>query len=511
MFDKLDLMMLKKLIKDFKLSTKLTLTKVVDGKRKARTRKELSDELHKHLEIRSDGEIVMKEHTYGKIEDFNVKKPARAKRTPKPKPTPVVIPPTPTPAPAPAQIDYSKLDNSIEKELISYIAKEATKEDLFNIFETKYTNIRKERRRETTLRDGLGGYFTLTQIMEILETKNKPFFEKINKELTRINDEQQKPVEVTKKPTNLKSGFEFIQELRKLGEKNPSIDYDARGFVSDLLMLLFFEKYNVNCPFKYIEYGTKDKYKYSWSLEKFLKQLKRCLELGEKLFCIPFASPDHMNLLIIKVDTREIIRFEPHGEATQRIQEDKTNKSFNKNGEDLTKDINNFLGLNKIGKRPFKFVPPTEICPRVPATNLFKRGFQSLENMLGEKGGFCQMWSMFFMECVLRNPDMDIKEIYQKAYDSMNEEPKFVLDVIKGYYIQVNELLKDIGFFQKSIVGKELKIIHAQTFYDKYFKYIKAVNEQNESKPKIPFTGEGFKLPIPFIGKGFNLPIPYKK
>jgi len=67
MFEKRDLKFLKELIKDFKLSTQIKLTKVVDGKRKAKTLKELSDELHKHLEIRSDGQIVMKEHKYGNI------------------------------------------------------------------------------------------------------------------------------------------------------------------------------------------------------------------------------------------------------------------------------------------------------------------------------------------------------------------------------------------------------------------------------------------------------------
>lgn len=61
MFDKLGLKFMKGLIKDFKLSTQIKLTKMVDGKRKAKTQKELSEELHKYLEIRSDGQIVMKE------------------------------------------------------------------------------------------------------------------------------------------------------------------------------------------------------------------------------------------------------------------------------------------------------------------------------------------------------------------------------------------------------------------------------------------------------------------
>jgi hypothetical protein len=78
----------------------------------------------------------------------------------------------------------------------------------------------------------------------------------------------------------------------------------------------------------------------------------------------------------------------------------------------------------------------------------------------------------------------------------MKDEPSFFLAVIKGYFVQVNELLTDINFFQKSIKAKELKVIHWENFYDKYFRYLKKINDENEKKPIIPFTGEGmFRLP----------------
>ena len=74
MFDKLPLKSLKFLIKEYKLATKIVLSKTVDGKRKPKTPKEIADELHKHLEIRkSDGEIIMKEHKFGKMPKEEVK------------------------------------------------------------------------------------------------------------------------------------------------------------------------------------------------------------------------------------------------------------------------------------------------------------------------------------------------------------------------------------------------------------------------------------------------------
>jgi hypothetical protein len=202
-----------------------------------------------------------------------------------------------------------------------------------------------------------------------------------------------------------------------------------------------------------------------------------------------------MNLLIFKVDTREIIRFEPHGSATG----DRTgqmDKRFNKFCESLTKKINADLDLNVKGKRKFKFVPPSDICPRKPNNEKFKLGFQAMENQIPQSNsGFCQLWSMFFMECILRNPDMDIKDVYKEAYELLQDKPQFFLDVVKGYFIQVNELLKDINFFQKSLNREDIQVMRQNIFYDKYYKYIKKVNEDMEKKPKINFTGKGFKLP----------------
>lgn len=115
------------------------------------------------------------------------------------------------------------------------------------------------------------------------------------------------------------------------------------------------------------------------------------------------------------------------------------------------------------------------------------------------------------MECILRNPDMSVKEIYSKAYDKMNRNPEFFLAVIKGYFIQVNELLVDINFFKKSIKLKDIKNLDGLFFYNKYYEYLRKVKKENKKIPRIPFTGEGgFNLPQIYKGDGFNLPEIYK-
>jgi hypothetical protein len=64
-FENMTLKEIKTIIKEYKLATKIEMSKKVNGKRKAFTKKELANELHKHLEIREDGEIVFKARVSG--------------------------------------------------------------------------------------------------------------------------------------------------------------------------------------------------------------------------------------------------------------------------------------------------------------------------------------------------------------------------------------------------------------------------------------------------------------
>ena len=60
MFDKLPIKAIKDIIREYKLTTHINMSRIVDGKRKSYTKKELANELHRHLDIMDDGEIVYK-------------------------------------------------------------------------------------------------------------------------------------------------------------------------------------------------------------------------------------------------------------------------------------------------------------------------------------------------------------------------------------------------------------------------------------------------------------------
>jgi hypothetical protein len=60
MFERLTLDGLKQLIKQYKLSTQIKLSKLIDGKRKTLTKKELVAEVSKHLSLDADGTVINK-------------------------------------------------------------------------------------------------------------------------------------------------------------------------------------------------------------------------------------------------------------------------------------------------------------------------------------------------------------------------------------------------------------------------------------------------------------------
>jgi hypothetical protein len=199
-------------------------------------------------------------------------------------------------------------------------------------------------------------------------------------------------------------------------------------------------------PAQFKEYMLKH-YKYDsldWNKDKFLKNLKLCLETGEQLIMVPLRIPLHLNMLIIKVPTREMIRFEPHGSTFSNEEEERKTNMFL---EKLTTEVNVYLKLAE--NRKFTYLKPSKLCPNYN-TNLSQNrfyGFQSMEinarePSKGEGGGFCQLWSWFFAECVIQNPEMDIKEVYNEAFNTLKRNENNFATIIRGYFFSINDELK---------------------------------------------------------------------
>jgi len=320
----------------------------------------------------------------------------------------------------------------------------------------------------------------------------------------------------------LQKNFQFLDHLLAKG-KDKTVSYFGSQRVSEFITIYFHDKYKQHCPmypiktysnFKGDIYKklykkneknfTEDKFKeellkenkayyIDWNQEKFLKNLKLCLETGEQLIMIPLRIPRHLNMLILKVPTREIIRFEPHGAKNKDEGIDKETNLFL---EKLTADINVYLDLNS--NRKFTYVDPSKICPYYNS-NLSRYkypGFQTMEvrNKKAERlqgSGFCQLWSWFFAECVIQNPEMDVKDVYKEAYAFLNTNENKFATIIRGYFFSINDELKKMKKTFSIKKNNEQRIKNNDILLD----YLLESKGRLQTKERKTFQDGGIKKP----------------
>ena len=200
--------------------------------------------------------------------------------------------------------------------------------------------------------------------------------EKVNTPVEKKEEELIPP----KLQTELKVNLQMFNKWMSKGiEKGniPTIDYMASDITSDIIQIYFAKKYKQNCPIYPInvsetekieelkEFYKKNEFFYKkvnmnfenfldytrktnpreweeWNIDKFLNDIKLCLETGEKLMIIPLRLKSHLNMLFIKAKTREIIRFEPHGSVYRDGPTFEEDDKINKFLEELTTKIKTF-------------------------------------------------------------------------------------------------------------------------------------------------------------------------
>ena len=165
----------------------------------------------------------------------------------------------------------------------------------------------------------------------------------------------------------------------------------------------------------------------------------RCWKSGKKVVCIPITiSPsggrgnvNHANMLIFNTYRQEAEHFEPHGDQFHG-----TGKWVN--GEYVYKKVrganlrNGVAEINRellkdpewtelFGKKKFKYLQPADICP---ANIKQLKSFQTRDKyrtnktrefngvVITETGGYCQLWSFFYMDLRLKSLRKSSKEVY---------------------------------------------------------------------------------------------------
>lgn len=313
----------------------------------------------------------------------------------------------------------------------------------------------------------------------------------------------------------LAQNFQFLNDWIAAGQG--PVPYSSVVGVSDIITIYLHTKYQNVCPLVPLELkpeldfqewyeaadpasrpATLQEYKdlvdphdhANWNRQKFLANLQLCLETGVQTIVVPLCLPEHLNMVIIKARTREIVLFEPLGLGAHPL-----TAQANLFMAELTDQVNAFLELQ--GARAFSFVSPAMLCPRrrkdKGGLQPFYEGFQEMEEKYGvhmgdDDGGFCQLWSWFFADCVMANPDLAIQEVYRQAFDFLQQnDTRDFGKVIRGYFTSINATLRGIRL---SIEKGAME--HMQGPRDLLLTFLKQEQLAKENKPKIgPFSKIG--------------------
>jgi hypothetical protein len=232
---------------------------------------------------------------------------------------------------------------------------------------------------------------------------------------------------------------------------------------------------------------------YGGSVHDIVPRVRKCIQEKKDIIAIPVGIATdssipkskqfgHANMLVFRVKQNTFELFEPHGPVFDGPEFAVKNKA------DIAsiyeKAVQNSIaslvkGVNESGeiiKPDWKFIPPSMICPTI--------GFQEIEGLQSEtlkKGGFngfCQMWSLFYLELVLRFPEMSPSEITKKAMEYLRNKGVYafathIISFVKNFEETMLKEIPDINFDNKAQSSKFMDDVT-----NKFVKWIKKELEE---------------------------------
>ena len=246
---------------------------------------------------------------------------------------------------------------------------------------------------------------------------------------------------------NIQNINDKLELLKQIGIENKDLKYKSQSVPLQLGYYAIIDKFKEKCFIVSPSiYGTLLGFKINdvndtkprkEIIEALGEKLKECKNEGQKIiisymtfnFVINDKSGSHANLLIYRPLQNEVERFEPHGQYFTYYGYEVNNKLNSQLKNLFENELNKYIGN-------VKYIPPNEICPNI-------KGFQYLEGLIKKENenGFCAIWSLFFMDLLLNNPNTSSKDIMEEALKISNDDPQYLSEIIKGYVVEINNLL----------------------------------------------------------------------
>ena len=165
------------------------------------------------------------------------------------------------------------------------------------------------------------------------------------------------------------------------------------------------------------------------------------IQLKNFIDCGPGSVDSHANMLVYRRDTNKLEHFEPHGKDF--LGNLLISNYIERILQSIVGSINayNVKTSYSLFKTPMELVEGYLVCPNVKGFQTIQEEFKTYDR---EGDGFCVMWSFFFQEMVLLNPDLTSKEVMTEIFEIVNRKdgPKFLTNIIRGYVVIVGQQIK---------------------------------------------------------------------
>jgi hypothetical protein len=239
------------------------------------------------------------------------------------------------------------------------------------------------------------------------------------------------------------------------------------GIIANMFLLYLAKKYKSPCSVNKnvnelnISTNPDSKYNSHNYINNMTETIADCIEKNPKMFTmlvtlvinIRGKESLHANLLIYRSKDRTFELFEPNGELMYEMHKDQMN-IINERLNYFMNVLNNVLEKRHVEKIIFK--PNKDVCP-------YFFGFQSLEALYGsqkydiEGPGYCLVWSLFFAELMLKNPDIPSDVLFSTVYKKINRPGGglYLKNMIRGY---TNIIYEKLEKYFKLVTDKTLTI-----------------------------------------------------
>jgi ankyrin repeat protein len=170
-------------------------------------------------------------------------------------------------------------------------------------------------------------------------------------------------------------------------------------------------------------------------VENFYEKIKDCIEKKVEFIIIPLgielSNGSHANYIIYDVKNKTVERFEPHGASTP--------PGLNYSPKILDELLESRF---KLIDEDIKYYAPQDYLPKI--------GFQLMDifennkKKIGDPGGFCALWSIWYVDMRLKYKDIDCRELVKILIRSIKNQNVSVKNMIRNYAKNIIDIRDDI-------------------------------------------------------------------